>query len=145
MVENDVQIYEDNTSIRDAIAAGEIDYGLINHYYVEEARAEEGEDYPVGIHEPDGGDTGALVNVAGVGTIAGSDQEEAAQDFARFLLSEEAQQFFASETKEYPLAAGVEPEGQLEPLADIEQPDVELTDLDDLEGTTELLERTGAL
>lgn len=145
MVDNGVQVYEDNVSIRDAVASGELDYGLINHYYVEEARAEEGEGYPVGIHEPDGGDTGALVNVAGAGTIAGSDAEEDAQDFIRFLLSRRAQEYFAGETKEYPLAAGVEPEGQLEPLSEIEQPDVDLADLDDLEGTTELLERTGVL
>ena len=35
------QAYEDNIAIRDAIASGEIDVGLINHYYVVEALAEE--------------------------------------------------------------------------------------------------------
>ena len=42
--------YENNVAIRDAIAAGEIDVGFINHYYVAQARAEQGSDYPVGIH-----------------------------------------------------------------------------------------------
>ena len=145
MKENDTQVYENNVAIRDAIANGEIEAGLINHYYVAEAIAEEGRDYPVGIHEPPGGDPGALVNVAGVGVIAGSDEEEAARDFAKFLLSREAQEYFAKETKEYPLAAGVKAEPSLQALASIEQPDVDLSDLDDLQGTVELLEKTGVL
>ncbi len=42
-----------NIAVRDAIANGEIDVGLINHYYVAEAIAEEeGEDYPVGVLSP---------------------------------------------------------------------------------------------
>jgi iron(III) transport system substrate-binding protein len=145
MKDNDTQVYENNVAIRDAIANGEIEAGLINHYYVAEAIAEEGEDYPVGIHEPPGGDPGALVNVAGAGVIAGSDEEDAAREFVEFLLSREAQDYFAKETKEYPLAAGVKAEPGLQPLESIEQPDVDLSDLDDLQGTVELLEKTGVL
>ncbi len=145
MKDNDTQVYENNVAIRDAVAKGEIDAGLINHYYVAEARAEEGPDYPVGIYEPRGGDPGALVNVAGAGVIAGSGHEEAARDFISFLLSEEGQRYFAEQTKEYPLAAGVKPEAGLAPLSSIKQPDVDLSDLADLEGTVELLERTGVL
>ena len=55
MVENGAQSYPDNVAIRDAIAAGEIDVGLINHYYVAQAVAEEGPDYPVGVYFPPGG------------------------------------------------------------------------------------------
>ena len=47
MVANDAVDFPDNVSIRDAIAAGEIDVGLINHYYVAQAIAAEGPDYPV--------------------------------------------------------------------------------------------------
>ena len=47
MVANDAVDYPDNVSIRDAIATGEIDVGLINHYYVAQAIAAEGPDYPV--------------------------------------------------------------------------------------------------
>jgi iron(III) transport system substrate-binding protein len=145
MKDNDTQVYENNVAIRDAVAKGEIDVGLINHYYVAEAQAEEGPDYPVGIYEPRGGDPGALVNVAGAGVIAGAEHEEAAREFISFLLSEESQRYFAEQTKEYPLAAGVRPEAGLTPLSSIKQPDVDLADLADLEGTVELLERTGVL
>lgn len=145
MKDNGTQVYENNVAIRDAVAKGEIEVGLINHYYVAEAIAEEGEGYPVGIFEPPGGDPGALVNVAGAAVIRGSDREDAARDFISFLLSREAQRYFAEETKEYPLAAGVKPEASLMPLESIQQPDVDLSDLDDLQGTVDLLEKTGVL
>lgn len=145
MKDNDTQAYENNVAIRDAVAKGEIEVGLINHYYVAEARAQEGPDYPVGIYEPKGGDPGALVNVAGAAVIAGAQHEEAAREFIAFLLSKEAQRYFAERTKEYPLSAGVEPEPSLAPLESIEQPDVDLADLGDLQGTIDLLERTGVL
>ena len=145
MKDNDTQVYENNVAIRDAVAKGEIEVGLINHYYVAEAVAEEGADYPVGVFEPPGGDPGALVNVAGAAVIEGSEHEDAAREFIAFLLSREGQEYFADETKEYPLAAGVEAEPGLIPLDSIRQPDVDLSDLDDLEGTVDLLEKTGVL
>lgn len=145
MKENDTQVYENNVAIRDAVAKGEIQVGLINHYYVAEAVAEEGDDYPVGVFEPPAGDPGALVNVAGAAVVKGSDHEDAARDFIEFLLSREAQEYFAKETKEYPLAAGVKAEASLIPLDSIEQPEVDLSDLDDLQGTVDLLEETGVL
>ena len=74
MVANDVQVYDSNIPIRDAIAKGEIDLGLINHYYVAEAQAED-PDYPVKVHFPPK-DLGSLVNVAGVGVLASSDNQE---------------------------------------------------------------------
>ena len=68
MVANDVQVYDSNIPVRDAIAKGEIDLGLINHYYVAEAVAED-PDYPVKVHFPPD-DLGSLINVAGVGVLA---------------------------------------------------------------------------
>ena len=143
MIANDVQAYDNNILVRDAIAAGEVQAGLINHYYVMEALAED-PDYPVELHFPEG-DVGALINVAGVGILASSERRAQAQELVDFLLSAEAQEYFREETAEYPIAAGVEPLAALPPLASIEQPDVNLADIDDLQGTLELLERSGAL
>lgn len=145
MRDNDVQVYENNVAIRDAVAKDEIQVGLINHYYVAEARAEQGPDYPVAVYEPPGGDPGALVNAAGAAVLRSSDASEEAERFVRFLLSKEAQAYFAHETKEYPLAAGVKPEHGLIPLRQIQQPHVDLSDLADLQGTVDLLEKTGVL
>ena len=146
MVDNDTKVFTNNIAVRDAIANGEIDAGIINHYYVAEAVAEEGPDYPVGLFYPPNGDPGGMVNAAGVGILTGSDRQEQALELVRFLLSREAQEFFATETKEYPLAAGVQPEQELKPLKDIQQPEgLDLSDLDDLAGTVELIQESGAL
>ena len=145
IVANDPVTYADNETARDAVAAGEVDVAFINHYYVEQAREEEGEDYPVAAYFPPGGDVGSLVNVAGVAQLASSDQSQEATELIGFLLEPESQEFFTEETKEYPLAGDVEPDPDLVPLSEIEQPDIELTDLDDLQGTLQLLEETGAL
>ena len=144
IVANDAEEFADNEAIRDAIAAGEIDVGFLNHYYIAEAVAEEGKDYPVAAHYTSG-DAGSLVNVAGVGVLASSDQPEDGAEFAEFMLSEEAQSHFAENVKEYPLIDIVEVDPLVTPLEQIRQPDVELAELEDLEGTLTLLEEAGAL
>lgn len=145
MVANDTRAYPNNIAVRDAIANGEVQAGLINHYYVAEAIAEEGSDYPVGLFFPPGGDPGSLVNVSGAAILENSERKEAAQQLIKYLLGRTAQTFFADETKEYPLAAGVRPDPALEPLSRIEQPDIDLADLDDLQGSVELIQDAGAL
>ena len=146
MVDNETKVFTNNIAVRDAIANGEIDAGIINHYYVAEAVAEEGPDYPVGLFHPPNGDPGGMVNAAGIGVLTGSDRSGQALELVRFLLSREAQEFFAEETKEYPLAAGVEPDQELKPLESIQQPKgLDLTELDDLAGTVELIQESGAL
>ena len=143
MVANDTQVYESNTPIRDAIAAGEIDVGLINHYYVAQAKAED-PDYPVDVHFPPD-DLGSLVNVTGAGVLASSDEPADALDFVRFLLTKPAQRYFAESSQEYPLIAGVEPDRSLVPLSRIPGPEIDLGHLSDLQGTIRLMQETGAL
>lgn len=143
MVANDVQVYDSNIPVRDAIAKGEIDLGLINHYYVAEAQAED-PDYPVKVHFPPK-DLGSLVNTAGVAVLASSDNKEQALRFVRQMLSDEAQTYFADSSKEYPLVSTVKAPKELTPLADIPAPNIDLAKLGDLQGTLKLMRETGAL
>ena len=91
------------------------------------------------------GDVGALVNVAGAGILEGADGAETGAEFIEFVLDEPQQEYFADTVKEYPLVAGVEADPTLIPLAEIEQPDVNLADLGDLKETLTLIEESGAL
>lgn len=148
MQANDVQAYEKNSLIRDAVADGEIQTGLINHYYILEGIKEgevDGKDYPVSLHFFPDGDVGSLVNAAGIGVLQSAKQATNAQAFTDFVLAEPQQQFFAQEVGEYPLIDGVKQDPSLPPLADLEQPDVDLADLQDLQGTLELLQETGVI
>lgn len=144
MVANDVQVYDSNVPIRDAVAAGEIDIGLINHYYVAQAIEQEGDDYPVDIHYPPDG-LGSLVNTTAVGVLSSSDRPEEALDFIRFLLSREGQEYFSESSKEYPLVEGIEQDPSLPPLDGIPAPDVDLGSIDDVQGTIALMQEAGAL
>jgi iron(III) transport system substrate-binding protein len=145
MKDNGTESFESNSTTRDAIAAGEIDAGLINHYYVAQAQEEEGDGYPVEVHFTTGGDVGALVNVAGAGVLAASGNQDAASELVTFLLSPQAQRYFSEETKEYPLVEGIEADPEIVPLSEIESPQIDLSNLDDLQGTLTLIERSGAL
>jgi iron(III) transport system substrate-binding protein len=145
MQANEPKVYEGNAAALEAVRAGEIDLALINHYYLFQAQAEAGQDYPVANHFFRSGDPGALVNVAGAGLLESADNPDAARALVDFLLAERAQTYFATETFEYPLAAGVEPDPELPPLAEIESPDMDLSDLADLEGTLRLLQEVGVI
>jgi iron(III) transport system substrate-binding protein len=134
---------DSNSAIVQAIGNGEIDVGLVNHYYVYAVGREAGEHFPVANHFFAGGDPGSLINVAGIGLINDADDTDAALAFADYLLSDEAQEYFATETYEYPLIEGVAaPEG-LVALSEIAHPDIELGDLADLRGTLDLLAGVG--
>lgn len=144
MIANDVQVYSSNTPIVEATGAGEISAGLVNHYYLYRFLAEDPDFTAANYYFP-GGDPGSMVNVAGACAIDTGNQE-AAIDFISYLLSDEGQQYFADETNEYPLtSAEIATNPQLKPLAEIEAPDIDLSNLEDLQGTLELLQTTGAL
>src|SRR5215210_7958282 len=137
--------YENNLAVLQGVASGEIEAGFVNHYYLFQLQEEEGGDIPANNYYFRNGDPGALVNVAGVGILGTSENAPEAGELLDFLLSEEAQQYFADETFEYPLVAGIPTNEELVPLSEIETPNIDLSNLDDLEGTLELLRETGVL
>jgi iron(III) transport system substrate-binding protein len=128
LVANDPMLYEDNSSTVRGVAAGEIDVGFVNHYYLYEVSAEDG-DIPVANHFFTGGDPGALVNSAGAGILSTTAEPEAASTLVDYLTGEPGQTYFAEETFEYPVAEGFEPREDLVPLDEIQAPDVDLSDL----------------
>ncbi len=146
MKANGTKMFENNIAQRDAIKAGEIDLALINHYYVLEAIAEEKDpNYPVGLHFLPASDPGSLVNVAGVGILTTTDHRADARELVAFLLSKTGQDYFVDETKEYAVVDGSKPLSGVPPIEDLTAAKVDLADLDDLQGTLELLEKTGVL
>jgi iron(III) transport system substrate-binding protein len=137
--------YDGNAAALEAVRAGEADVALINHYYLFQARQETGDAYPVANHFFVDGDPGALVNVAGVGILRTAGHPVAAERLVRFLLGEEAQTYFSTKTFEYPLRSGIAADDRLPSLDQVQSPDLDLTDLDDLEGTLRLLQEAGVL
>ncbi len=146
MIANDVQAYRNNTTQVEAIAAGEVDYALVNNYYLLRFLANDPA-YPVAQGFFGDGDVGNLVNVAGAGIVDTSDDREAAEAFLSFMLQEDSQEYFTNVVFEYPVVPGVEPAGALASFDALlaASPDVDLDVLEDLEGTLELLREVGLL
>ena len=142
MKENGV-IYEKNSAILEAVESGQVDAGLINHYYwYARGNAVGFENLNSEIAAFESQDVGNLRNVAGVGILS---EDPRAKDFVEFLLSETAQQYFVSETSEYPLIDGVDLPAGVTPLAEIPAPEFDLNDLEALEETLQLIRAAGLI
>ncbi|WP_243123792.1 iron ABC transporter substrate-binding protein [Thermaerobacter sp. FW80] len=145
MKANEPKEYPNLISIVRAVADGEVDIGVANHYYVPRLMEELGPDFAARNHFLKHGDPGAVIDVTGLAILKATDQREAAERFVRFLLSEEAQRYFTQETKEYPMIPGVPlPEG-VPPLEELEPPAIDQSDLGQLRETLNLLRETGVL
>lgn len=140
---NDPIDYPANSPIVAATDTGEIEGGLVNHYYLLRLRAEgEGENAENWFIPA--GDVGSLVMPAGAAILDDSDMSEAALRFVEFLLSVEAQEYFATETFEFPLVADVAPAAGLPAITDIEAPDIDLSKLADvIDDATRLVSEAG--
>ena len=146
MKANGVKKYAKNTPIIEALAAGEIDAGLPNHYYLLRFKKTDA-NYPVAQTFFKASDPGNLVNIAGVGVLKSTKNKEAALKFVEFLLSTEAQQYFTSDVFEYPVTEGVTQNENLVPLSELIQaaPVFNLNNMDDLDGTVKLLQAVEVL
>ncbi|WP_084959995.1 iron ABC transporter substrate-binding protein [Thermoactinospora rubra] len=142
MKDNGTQTYPNNIAILNAVDDGKLQLGLINHYYWYEKVAEKGQ-IPSRLAYLPAGDPGALVNVAGIGQLKTTKHAQAAQRAIDYLLGPEAQQYFAQQTKEYPLVAGVEPDPGLPKLDTLNGPAIDLAKLDSLEETLKMLQDVG--
>lgn len=146
LVANDVQRFEKNGLILDAVDAGQVQLGLVNHYYWFEKAQQVGADAmnaQIAFTAPQ--DPGSLVNVAGVGLTVNSENDAAAATFIGWLLSREAQQWFVDNTFEYPLLPQVAAVDGIPPLASLRGPDVALAELTDLPATQQMLSDVGLL
>ena len=101
----------DTDQIR-AIAAGQCDVAIVNHYYL--ARLERSED-PADLAAAEAVDLviadlagrGAHANISGAGLAASAPNRDNAVRFLEYLLTEDAQRAFAELTNEYPVIESV--------------------------------------
>jgi iron(III) transport system substrate-binding protein len=137
--------FGNNIQVLDGVDSGQIALGLANHYYWYERVKEVGLDkVNARVYFVPGGDPLGLVNVAGAGVLAATDDPELAQRAVEFLLSDTAQQYFADVTAEYPVRAGITSTvHDLPPLSTLQPPDIDLSDLSTLQQTQALLQETG--
>jgi len=141
VVDSGISSYADEFAACQAVADGEIDAAFTNHYYIQ--RVLDGNpEASIGTAFTSG-DAGAVFNVAGAAVVDTAADATLAQNFVRHLLSAEAQDYFARTTFEYPLIPDVEPIGDLPTIDELDVPDIDLTQLSDLEPTIDLMREAG--
>jgi iron(III) transport system substrate-binding protein len=145
MADNASPTFPKNSAIVAAVNDGQIEAGLVNHYYLLRA-LQESPDLPGANHFFEIATPGSLVMPAGAAVLAASDNQESARKFIEFLLSDSSQTYFADETFEYPLVAGIAASELLPPLSSISTPDVDLSMLATvLDDATDLVAQAGLL
>ncbi len=126
-------VYPNNVSIVQAVARGEIEMGLVNHYYNLRIKVEDPSTPSENYHFA-AGDPGGVTIATAIGATASGDSD-VAESLIRYLLSKGAQEYFGQANFEYPLAIGLELEG-----VNSEPPDgIDVGQFDQLGGS---LERT---
>ena len=114
-------VYPDNETITSEVNSGQVEIGLINHYYWYRLRAEIGAaKMHSALHFFAPADPGYVLDVSGAGILASSTHKAAAQKFLAFLVSAAGQRIIAqTDSFEYPIRPGVAANPQLPPLSSL--------------------------
>lgn len=110
----------DTDQIR-SVAAGECGVAVANSYYFarllkSDKPADQRVAGTVGVVFPNQDGRGAHVNISGAGVLKHAPNREAAVKFLEYLVSDEAQHYFADGNNEYPVVDGVSANSVLESL-----------------------------
>jgi iron(III) transport system substrate-binding protein len=125
------EVYDGNNLVLEAVNAGEVDTGIIYHYYWYRDQAESGENSSSSaLHFFGNQDPGAFVSVSGAGVLASSDKQADAQEFVKYLTSVGGQQALAdSYALEYPLNPEVSLDPPVKPFDELDPPKIDMTQL----------------
>lgn len=125
-------VFSDDTSLLEAIAAGQCEVGIANSYYYGRL-LDEKPNFPVKIFWANQGTTGTHVNISGAGVVAGSDNADGALKLMEWLSSDEAQGLYASADKEFPVKVGVDESEMLRSWGQFKQDDINVQKFGELQ------------
>ena len=140
------KIYNDNIATMKAVNAGEVDGGIIYHYYWfrDQANTKEGSGNTA-LHYFKNQDPGAFVSLSGGGVLKSSKKQDQAQQFIKFVTGKAGQEVLEKGTSfEYPVASGVPANPALPPLDSLQAPKVDPSTLD-AQKVTDLMTKAGLL
>jgi iron(III) transport system substrate-binding protein len=124
--------YRGNSTAMKAVNAGEIEGALIYHYYWFGDQAKTGENSRnVALHYFRNEDPGAFVSISGGGVLASSKHPEQAQAFLHWVTGKGGQDILRTGNSfEYAVGIDAASNPALVPLADLQAPAVEPSELD---------------
>lgn len=137
-----------NGAVRDAVEAGQIAFGLSNHYYWYLLAQKQGgpDKLASKVHFMGGGDAGALLLASGAAVLRTSTHQAEAQRFLAWLADPNGgQQIIATTTPQYPVAPGVQSSMGLKPLSELSPPAFDQGSLGDVDKARDLIIQTGII
>jgi len=140
------KIYNDNIATMKAVNAGEVDGGIIYHYYWfrDHANTKEGSGNTE-LYFFKNQDPGAFVSLSGGGVLKSSKKQDQAQQFIKFVTGKAGQEVLEKGTSfEYPVASDVPANPALPPLDSLQAPKVDPSTLD-AQKVTDLMTKAGLL
>jgi len=142
---NDPVVFDGNAPIAAAVDAGDIEVGLINHYYLLQLGAEQGSTTAQN-HFFSAPDAGSLVMPSGVSRLTTGQNRAGAEALISFLLEDDVQAYFAETNFEYPVTAGAPSPAGSPPLESLTTPNVSTTDMAAmLDRATDLIAEAGLI
>lgn len=125
------KVYPNNRAILKAVNNGELEAGVMYHYYWYKDRAESGADSGNTELKFFGGkDPGAFLSISGAGVLSASKQQDKAQQLVKYLTGKAGQQVLSdSKALEYSIASGVAPNAKLKPMTELDPPVIDVATL----------------
>ncbi|ABA74578.1 iron ABC transporter substrate-binding protein [Pseudomonas fluorescens] len=138
--------YRGNSSVLKAVNAGQVDSGVIYHYYAFVDQAKTGENSKnTALHYFKHQDPGAFVSISGGGVLASSKHQEDAQKFLQYITGKQGQEVLRTGNSfEYAVGKDSASNPKLVPLKDLDAPKVDASKLDSKKAV-ELMTQAGLL
>jgi len=138
--------FRGNSVVMKAVNTGQIDGGIIYHYYYFGDQAGTGENSKnVQLHYFKNEDPGAFVSISGGGVLASSKHKAQAQAFLKWITGKGGQGILRTgDSYEYAVGAGAASNPKLVPLAELQAPKVEPSKLNSKK-VTDLMLQAGLL
>lgn len=138
--------YKGNSTVLKAVNAGQIDSGVIYHYYYFVDQAKTGENSKnTQLHYFKHQDPGAFVSISGGGVLASSKHKAQAQAFIKWITGKTGQDILRTNNAfEYAVGVNAASNEKLVPLNKLEAPKVEPSTLNSKK-VTELMTQAGIL
>jgi iron(III) transport system substrate-binding protein len=117
-----------------AAAAGQCDIAIANTYYLaamlnDPLEAERASAERLAVFWPDQDGAGVHVNVSGIGLTTAARNRDEALRLMEFLVSDEAQRWYADTNQEYPVVAGIEASATLKAWGSFKADEINLSEL----------------
>jgi iron(III) transport system substrate-binding protein len=140
---NQPRIFDSDSKLLEAIAAGQCDVGITNTYYLAHLVAKDAK-FPVAVFWPNQDDRGVHINVSGAGITKHAKHHDNAVKLIEFLSSTDAQNLYADANYEYPANPAVKASTIITAWGDFKADTVDVAAAGELQAAAvKLLDRVG--